>query len=297
MAEVKAVEKEVKEVKIEEFLEPSLDKELRIKRKKVVDPGFDETIKRLTPEKIEKTINAVLNLRKTAARFLAPLETCIHCALCSDACQFYLSHDKDPTYSPASKLRLTLWEMIRRKGKVSPEFIKQCARIAFTECNICHRCSMYCPFGLDITYQMGMVRRICFLLGVVPHNILDQDNSQSATLNQLWISQADWIDTIQWLEDETRLEYKNLRLPIEKEGAEVMWAPLGTEPKIATYHVVRTGIIMNVAGIDWTVPSQDGWDSVNMAMFIRDFETMQRVVLGLYENCLRLKVKRLVLTE
>lgn len=142
-----------------------------------------------------------------------------------------------------------------------------------------------------------MVRRICFLLGVVPQTILDQDNSQSATLTQLWISQADWIDTIQWLEDETRLEYKNLRLPIENEGAEVMWAPLGTEPKIATYHVVRTAIIMNVAGINWTVPSKDGWDSVNMSMFIRDFETMQRVVLGLYENALRLKVKRLVLTE
>ena len=56
--------KEVKkEVITEEVLEPSLDKEIQIKRKKVVDPGFDETIKRLTPEKIEKTINAVLNLR------------------------------------------------------------------------------------------------------------------------------------------------------------------------------------------------------------------------------------------
>ena len=266
-------------------------------RKPVADPGFDETVKKLTPEKIEKAINAVLNLRKNAGRFLAPLETCIHCALCSEACHWYQSHDKDPTYTPVAKLRMTLWEMIKRNGKVSPEFMKQCARIAFCECNLCRRCSMYCPYGLDIAYQLGMVRRICFVLGLVPQSLLDQDNSHSATLTQLWISQADWIDTMLWLEEETRLEYKDLRLPIDKEGAEVMWTPLGTEPKIATYHVIRTALIMGSAGIDWTVSSMDGWDCANMAMFIRDMETMQRIVRGLYENALRLKVKRLVLTE
>lgn len=266
-------------------------------RKPVADPGIDESVKKLTPERIEKAVNAVLNLRKSAARFAAPLETCIHCALCSEACHWYQSFDKDPTYAPVAKVRMTLWEMIKRKGKVSPEFIKQCARIAFTECNLCRRCSMYCPYGIDITYQLGMVRRICFVLGVVPQSLMDYDNSLSATLTQLWITQADWIDTMQWQEEEVRAEIKNVRIPIEKEGADVMWSPLGTEPKVAMYHIVRTAKIMNVAGIDWTVPARDGWDSANMSMFARDMETMQRIVRGLFENALRLRVKRLVLTE
>jgi Fe-S oxidoreductase len=266
-------------------------------RKPVADPGLDKTIEKLTPERIEKAVNAVLNLRKTAARFAAPLETCIHCALCSDACHWYHSFDKDPTYAPVAKLRMTLWEMIKRKGKVSLEFIKQCARIVFTECNLCRRCSMYCPYGIDITYQLGMVRRICFVLGVVPQSLMDYDNSLSATLTQLWITQADWIDTMQWQEAEARSEIKNIRIPIEKEGADVMWAPLGTEPRVAMYHIVRTAKIMNVAGIDWTVPARDGWDSANMPLFARDMETMQRIVRGLFENALRLRVKRLVLTE
>jgi Fe-S oxidoreductase len=268
-----------------------------LKRKPVADIGFDETAKRLTPEKIEKAINAVLNLRKNAGRFKAPLDTCIHCALCAEACHWYMSHGKDPSYAPVAKVRMTLWEMIKRKGKVSPEFMKQAARIVFAECNLCRRCSMYCPYGLDIAYQLGMVRRICFLLGLVPQNILDQDNSHSATLNQLWITQADWIDTMQWQEEEVRADVKNARVPVDKEGADVMWCPLGTEPKIATYHIARTAKIMNVAGIDWTVASQDGWDCANMAMFIRDMETMQRVVRGIYENAMKLKIKRIVLTE
>jgi len=266
-------------------------------REPVADPGLDESIKKLTPEKIEKAVNTVLNFKNTAMRFAAPLETCIHCALCSNACHWYISHDKDPTYSPVAKVKMTIWEMIKRKGKVSPEFIKQAARISFAECNLCRRCSMYCPFGFDIAYQLGMVRRICFVLGVVPQNILDQDNSLSATLTQLWINQADWIDTMQWQEEELRADIKNARIPIDKEGADVMWCPLGTEPKVATYHIGRVAKIMNIAGIDWTVSSKDGWDSANMAMFIRDMETMQRLVRGIYDNAIRLKVKRVVLTE
>jgi Fe-S oxidoreductase len=268
-----------------------------LKRKKVADPGFDIPVKDLTPEKIEKAVNSIVNMIGSSARFKAPLETCIHCGLCSEACHWYQSFGKDPTYAPVAKVRMTLWELIKKKGKVSPEFIYQCARIAFTECNLCRRCSMYCPFGLDIAFQMGLVRRICFLLGVVPQNIMDQDNSLSATLTQLWITQADYIDTIQWQEEEVSAEIKNARIPIDKEGADVMWAPLGTEPKVATYHIARTATIMNVAGIDWTMAAQDGWDCANMAMFIRDFETMQRIVRGLYENAMRLKIKRLVVTE
>ncbi|MEW6584657.1 MAG: (Fe-S)-binding protein [Nitrospirota bacterium] len=266
-------------------------------RKPVTDIGLDETVKNLSPEKIEKAINAVLNLRKSSARLAAPLETCIHCALCSNACHWYLSHDKDPTYSPVAKVRMTLWEMIKRKGKVSSEFIKQCARIAFCECNLCRRCSMYCPFGLDIAYQMGMVRRICYLLGLVPQMLMDFVNSLSATSNQLWLTQADWIDTMQWQEEEARMEIKNARIPIEKEGADVMWITIGTEPKIATYHIARITKMMNVAGIDWTVPAADGWDHFNAAMFARDLETMQKVVRGLFDNALRLRVKRIVANE
>ena len=117
-------------------------------REKVEDPGIDEKIKKLTPEKIEKTINEVLG--RISARMKLAIGTCIHCGLCANACHHYLSRNKNPTYAPVSKVKMTLWGMIKRKGRVSPEFIRDCARIAFTECNMCHRCSMYCPFGIDI---------------------------------------------------------------------------------------------------------------------------------------------------
>jgi len=259
------------------------------------DVGLDESVKLLTPEKIEKIIKAVIG--KQTARIKAVMETCIHCGLCSEACQWYLSNDKDPTYAPVAKMRMTIWEMIKRDGKVDAEFIKQTARIVFTECNICHRCSLYCPYGLDITYIIGIVRRICFLLGVMPQRQMDQAQAHMATLNQVWFSQNDWIDTMQWQEEEGASEIKNLRIPIDKEGAEVMWLPLGGEPKTTFHHIARHAKIMNVAGVDWTVPGKDVWDCSNMSMFLRDFATQNRIVRGLFENAARLRIRKFVMTE
>ncbi len=259
------------------------------------DPGLDDTIKTLTPEQIEKAITAVFGGK--SSRIKVVLDTCMHCGLCAEACQWYLSNDKDPTYAPVAKMRMTVWEMLRRKGKVDAEFIRQTARIVFTECNICHRCSLYCPHGLDITFIIGLVRRVCFLLGVVPQRMMDQDHSHSATLNQVWLGQNDWLDTMQWQEDEVSAEVPGLRIPIDQEGAEMMWLPLGAEPKNGTYHIARTARIMHEAGVNWTVPGKDVWDSSNMPMFLRDFTTMQRIVRGLFENAARLRIKKMVLTE
>lgn len=259
------------------------------------DKGLDETIANLTPEKIEKTIKAVIG--KQSSRIKAVMNTCIHCGLCAEACQWYISNDKDPTYSPVAKMRMTIWEMIKRDGKVDAEFIQQCSRIVFTECNICHRCSMYCPYGLDITFIIGMVRRICFLLGVIPQRQFDQAQAHIATLNQVWLSENDWLDAVQFIEEESGADYIDLRVPIDNEGAEVMFLPLGAEPKTGTYHIERTAKIMLVAGVNWTVPGKGIWDSSSMSMFVRDFVTMQRIVRGLYDNAARLRIKTMMLTE
>lgn len=264
-------------------------------RETVNDPGFDEMIRGLSSEKIKKAYNAVFG--RISSRVKAVIDTCIHCGLCADSCQWYLSNDKDPTYAPVAKMRMTAWELIRRQGNVNPEFVKNCARIVFTECNICHRCSMYCPFGLDITFVIGLVRRFCYLLGVFGQRQIDQAQSHIVTQNQVWLSQNDWIDSILWREEEAAPDFKNIRIPIDKEGADIIFYPLGAEPKTTTEHIDRFARIMQVAGVNWTVTSKEPWDCSNMSMFVRDLSTMQRIIKGLYENAARLRVKRIVITE
>jgi len=125
--------------------------------KKFVDEGLEIGAQKLTEERIYKVINRVLK-GESGARLKAYVETCIHCGLCSEACHYYLSHDNDPRYSPVGKVKQTLWEMIKNKGRVDAEFIKKASEIASTECNTCKRCAMYCPFGIDIAYLILTVR-------------------------------------------------------------------------------------------------------------------------------------------
>jgi Fe-S oxidoreductase len=262
----------------------------------VLDDGIEVGTSRLTPAKIERVINAVLK-GETGARFKAYIETCIHCGLCSDACHFYLSHDKDPHYSPVGKVKQALWPMVKRKGKVDAEFIRQAVRIAHTECNLCKRCAQYCPFGIDIAYLISVVRRIMHKLGVTPLYIQDTAHSHAVSMNQMWVKGDEWPDTLQWQEEEAQGEIADLRIPLDKEGADIMYSVIAPEPKFQAQLIYQAAVIMHAAGVNWTMPSGIGWDNSDMAMFTGDNEIMGRIKRTHFEAAARLKVKKIVMGE
>ncbi len=264
--------------------------------KEFFDEGIEKGAERLTQEKIEQVINNVLK-NETGARLRVYVDTCVHCGLCSEGCHYYLSHDNDPRFSPAGKVKQTMWEILDKKGKVSPEFIKRASEIASTECNLCRRCAMYCPFGIDIAYIISVVRRICHLLGVTPLYIQDTAHSHSATLNQMWVKDNEWIDTLMWQEEEAQEEMPTLRIPLEKEGAEVFYSVIAPEPKFRAQLIYQTAVIMNVAGIDWTMPATPGWDNSDMCMYTGDLEVMGRLKKEHFETAMRLKAKKIVMGE
>jgi Fe-S oxidoreductase len=262
----------------------------------VVDEGIDVGVSRLTEEKIQKVINDVIDA-ETGARLKTYVDTCIHCGLCSEACHYYLSHDNDPRYAPVGKVKQTIWEMLKKKGRVRPEFIRKAAVIAHTQCNLCKRCAQYCPFGIDIAYLMLVVRRIIHKLGVTPLYIQDTAHSHSVTMNQMWVKGDEWPDTLQWQEEEAQAEIPDLRIPLEKEGADIMYSVIAPEPKFQAQLIYQAAVIMHVAGVDWTMPASVGWDNSDMAMFTGDNEVMGRIKRAHFETAERLKVKKIVMGE
>jgi len=263
---------------------------------KIIDAGLDKGAERLTKDKIEKVVNAVLE-NETGARLKMYVETCVHCGLCSEGCHIYLSRNRDPKLSPAGKVKRTMWEILKKKGKVTPEFIREASEIASTECNTCKRCAMYCPFGIDVAYIMLVVRRMCHKLGVTPLYIQDTAHSHSVTMNQMWIKEDEWIDTLQWQEEDARELIPDLRIPLEKEGADIMYSVIAPEPKFQPILLYYAAVIMNTAGLDWTMPATPGWDNSDMAMFTGDNEIMGRTKRVHFETAARLKVKKIVMGE
>ncbi len=198
--------------------------------KNIIDQGLETGTKNLTPERIKKVMDKVLH-GETGAKLKAYTDTCVHCGLCSDACHLYLSTKRDPKFTPSAKVKRTMGVILKKKGIVTPEFIKEASEIASTECNLCRRCVQYCPFGIDIAYVLSVVRRICHLCGVTPLYIQDTAHSHSVTQNQMWVKEDEWIDTLQWQEEDSRAEIPDCRIPLDKEGADFMYSVIGPEPK------------------------------------------------------------------
>jgi Fe-S oxidoreductase len=195
------------------------------------------------------------------------------------------------------KVKQTIWEILKRKGNVDAEFIKNAARIAYTECNVCRRCSMYCPFGIDMAYLLLTMRRICHYLEVVPQYLQDTVNSHATTSNQMWVKQDEWVDCLQWQEEDAQDEVKDARIPLDKEGADFMYSVIGPEPKFLAQLLGNMAMIAKVADLDWTMPSFDGWDNSNMGMFSGDFDVSARLERLHFEAAFKLKVKKIVMGE
>jgi Fe-S oxidoreductase len=264
--------------------------------RKVDDIGLQTGIDRLTPEKIEKTVNEVFS-GETGAKLKVYHDTCVRCGLCASACHYYVSHDNDPSYSPAGKVTQTISILLDKKGKVGPDFIYQCAQIAYTECNLCRRCVHYCPLGIDTGYMMSVVRRICHKLGVTPQYLQDTAHSHSATMNQMWVKDDEWTDSLLWQEEEARDEFPDMRIPLDKDGADVYYSVIGPEPKFRTHLIYQAGAILHEAGVNWTMPSMPGWDNSDMAMYSGDFEMMGRLKRIHFESAQKLHSKKIVMGE
>jgi len=263
----------------------------------VSDPGLEVGAANLTSERIEQVVKRVLK-GETGAKLKAYQETCMRCGLCSQACHYYMSHDNDPSYSPVSKATETIYKLMNCKGRgIYPHDIYQMAQIAYTECNLCKRCAHYCPVGIDTGYVMSMMRRICFLLDVVPQYIRDTANSHSSTMNQMWVKDDEWIDSLQWQEDEARDEFPDIRIPLDKDGADIYYSVIAPEPKFRTQLIYQAAAIMHVAGVDFTMTSEPGWDNSDMCMFTGDFENMGRIKRSHYESAQKLRVKKIVMGE
>jgi len=267
-----------------------------IEARLIEDVGLRRGVSKLTPEKIEKVVNAVIS-GETGARLKAYAETCMRCGLCAEACHFSQSHPGDPSYTPAGKVHKTMGVLLKTGGKVDADFVYGMAQLAYTECNLCRRCVHYCPIGVDTGYIMSTVRRICHKLGVTPQYIQDTAHSHSATFNQMWVKDDEWTDSLMWQEDEAREEFPGLRIPLDKEGADIYYSVIAPEPKFRTQLIYQAAAIMHAAGVDWTMPSEPGWDNSDMCMFTGDFEMMGRLKRRHFESAQKLKVKRIVMGE
>jgi Fe-S oxidoreductase len=230
------------------------------------------------------------------ARFKTWLSICAHCGLCADTCHHYLASGKDPKMIPAYKVRF-LTELLRKKGKVDKAYLQKVYETIYYECNMCRRCTLYCPFGIDIALMISLLRALLASQGIAPQGLVKAVENYREFGNQMAVSKEDWIDTLEWCEEEMAEELVGLKIPLDKKGAKIMYSVNAREPMFYPQDIMEVAKIFHVAGEDWTLPSETGWDDTNLAMFMGDAKTAKMVVENTFKRAEELGVQKIAVTE
>jgi Fe-S oxidoreductase len=271
------------------------------------DP-FDIKIDSLGPEEMRKALQVLSE--KIESRAAAYFNSCVHCGLCADSCHYYLS-DGEIESVPAYKLNLLLSAFKRYHtflGRHAPalvgakdldrEKLREWVDSLFGRCSLCGRCTINCSVGIDIARLIRIGRSVLASLDLVPPDLQATVDTALEKGNNMGIARAEWLETVQWLEEELQQEVGNTtaRLPIDQKGVRYLYTVNPREPKFFPLSLIAVAKIFHVAGENWTLAS-DFYDVTNYGLFSGDDAASGLISNRLLETMKRLQAETLVLGE
>ena len=250
--------------------------------------------------------------KKLNRQVVGSLVGCVHCGMCTDSCHYVLANPDDPTFAPAYKgdrLRRLFKRHYDWTGRVIPWWVKagsvytdedleELKDIVFGKCTNCRRCSINCPMGVDLATFNRMARGLLVSVGVMPEGVSAVSKDQWETGNQMGVLKEDYLDTLEWMSEELVEEFEdpNAAIPIDKEGADVIYTINPREVKYDPRTIADAAKIFYLAGENWTMPSE-GWDMTNFGLFSGDDDLGGSVVRRVYDKAKELKGKKIVMSE
>jgi len=260
--------------------------------------------------KCEKVIERLH--KKVNRQVLASLEACVHCGMCTDQCHYVLANPGDVTYMPsykADKLRKLFKAHIDWTGRVFPwwvgakslytdEALEKLQDVVFGKCTNCRRCSINCPMGVDMATFNRMARGLLVSVGIMPEGVAVVAKDQWEIGNQMGVLKEEYLDTLEWMEEELQDEYDDptIRIPIDKMDSDVVYSINPREAKYDPRTIGDAAKIFHFVGEDWTMASE-GWDMTNFGLFNGDDELGGAVARRCYEATENLRGKKLVISE
>lgn len=238
------------------------------------------------------------------------LNACVRCGLCATSCMYYLTM-KEGKYIPARKIDLVS-SLYRRyctwEGKIMPGLVnarelddKMCEEMVdslFGACTMCGRCVKHCSIGVDIPFIVKKGREILAALGKVPRTLQSTVDAALETGNNMGIPTDEFVDTIQWMEEELQDEMEDEKAGIflDLPDKNVFYTLNPREPKFFPLSISAMAKVFYAANEEWTLSSKY-YDVTNYGYFNGNGEQAARIVRNIYDEIHRLHGKRLVLGE
>ncbi len=238
------------------------------------------------------------------------MDACVHCGACSDKCHYFLGTG-DPKNMPVARqdlMRAVYRRYFTFAGKHFPKLVGAVDMTKevldgwwsyYNQCSECRRCSVFCPYGIDTAEVTMAAREIMDSVGLGQKYANEILGKVHRIGNNLGIPEPALADTLLGLEEDTKEETGlDVRFPLDVEGADVLLitpsADFFSEPHVES--LIGYAKVFHAAGISWTLSSKAS-EAANFALFIGNYEQMQKVSQRVADEAKRLRVKRLVVGE
>jgi Fe-S oxidoreductase len=244
--------------------------------------------------------------------FLYPLklslEYCTRCKSCSSACHVYLGSGKKEIYRPTFRAEVLRRLLNRSKGTLRAKFsgdievnerlILRLAELAY-RCNLCRRCTQFCPIGIDNGLITREIRKLFSQeLGVAPKTFLESTEKQFRIGSSAGIGPDALRNIVRFIEEELyERTGKRIRIPIDEKGSEILLIHNSGDFLSRVENFMAFAVIFEEAGVDYTLSSEAfGYDAVNYGAWYDDIQ-LSRIALRHAEAAIRLEVEKIVVGE
>jgi Fe-S oxidoreductase len=230
------------------------------------------------------------------------LESCIHCGICADACHFYIATE-DPQYTPIWKVEpfkqaykressalAPLYRLFGFKHEVTADQLAQWQHLLFDSCNMCGRCSLICPMGIDVAALIEQSRHAMFEAGLAPKELYDKAAHQQAT-GQPEVSAEPYRDMLLAI----GLKFK-VEIALDKPQADVMLCVPRTDIEHYPRAVAALARVMQHLGVSCTFRS-DGLVAENYGYYAGGKEWQRTISMRLIDQAIACKAKVLLVPE
>ena len=230
------------------------------------------------------------------------LDSCVRCGLCADACHFYLSTG-EAKYTPVHKL-----EPLRRaySSEVSPfapllralglarkpsiAELEQWQELIYDSCNLCGRCTLVCPMGIDIAELVRTARHGMFKAGLVPQRLALMDRTA-----RQWGSTATPGEDLPDIAAEISARH-GVPIPCDLPQADILVTAAPAELGEHTKALADAAKILNRIGAKWTL-HQGGFDASNIGFNNGDVELQERLTRALIDTAVKVGASTVLLPE
>ncbi len=231
-------------------------------------------------------------------------DACVKCGECAEACQFYLT-SKDPKFTPTYKLRPMERTYKRDKApfsslkkmlglapsKVTEEELKEWEPLVYDACNMCGRCTLVCPMGIDIAGTIRKMREGYAAADIVPDGLKSAAEFVKKTTSPMGVTIKALKAQIKHQEDAT-----GIKIEVDKKGAD--YTAIFSSMEIMGYPEVLGAYakLFKKAGLTWTISSV-AYEATNVGVQIGSGPLAKEILERVVNAAEELEVKAVISPE